>query len=126
MTTESTPGGLGSTEGLGPMPEPFGWVHDGLPSGELAFQKQAPDGFAALVLSTMHVYSYAQLRAAVAVKDARIEELEAADEGARVAYGHLSAQKRAAERECTHLRGLLDDAHAQIRRQAELLKGSDF
>ena len=58
---------------------------------------------------------------AVAVKDARIAELEATEEGARVAYGHLSAQKRAAERECTHLRGLLDDAHAQIRRQAELL-----
>lgn len=48
--------------------------------------------------------------------------LDAADEGARVAYGHLlSAQKRTLERECTHLRGLLDDAHAQIRRQAELL-----
>ena len=52
---------------------------------------------------------------------ARIAELEATEEGAKVAFGHVVEQKQAAERECAHLRGLLDDAHAQIRRQAELL-----
>jgi hypothetical protein len=39
-----------------------------MPDGGLAFQKHALEGFAALVHSTMPVYSHAQMREAVAAE----------------------------------------------------------
>lgn len=56
----------------------------------------------------------ARLRAAV-------QQLEAAEEGAKEAFGVVVQEKRDALAECQRLRLLLDDCHAQIRRQAALL-----
>jgi hypothetical protein len=47
---------------------------------------------------------------------ARIAELEATEEGAKVAFGHVVDAKRAAEKECKSTQELLDAAYAQIRR----------
>ena len=47
---------------------------------------------------------------------ARIAELEATEEGAKVAFGHVVENKRAAEKECMRLQGLLAAAYADIRR----------
>lgn len=47
---------------------------------------------------------------------ARVAELEATEEGAKVAFGHVVEQKRAAEKECMRLQGLLAAAYADIRR----------
>jgi len=52
---------------------------------------------------------------------AEVESLKLAEEGAKEAFGHVVEQKHAAEAECKRLRALLDDAHAQIRRQAALM-----
>lgn len=51
-----------------------------------------------------------------------IEALRATEIGARHAYSELILKKVEAEAEAKHLRGLLDDAHAQIRRQAALME----
>ena len=50
---------------------------------------------------------------------AKIEALELAEEGAKDAFGHVVQQKRDLEAECKRLRGLLDAAHADIRRMAQ-------
>jgi hypothetical protein len=47
---------------------------------------------------------------------ARVAELEATEEGAKLAFSHVVDAKRAAERECKRLQELLDAAYAQIRR----------
>lgn len=57
----------------------------------------------------------------VRAQDAEIEHLKLAEEGAKEAFRHVVEQKHAAEAECLRLRGLLDDAYAQIRRQAALM-----
>lgn len=50
---------------------------------------------------------------------ARIAELEASEEGAKVAFGHVVEKKQAAEKECMRLQGLLAAAYADIRRAAQ-------
>jgi len=50
---------------------------------------------------------------------ARIAELEATEEGAKTAFGHVVEQKQASERECMRLQGLLAAAYADIRRAAQ-------
>lgn len=49
---------------------------------------------------------------------ARVAELEATEDGAKVAFGHVVEQKRAAEKECMRLHGLLAAAYADIRRMS--------
>jgi hypothetical protein len=49
---------------------------------------------------------------------ADIADLQAAEEGAKTAFGHVVEQKQAAERECMRLQGLLAAAYADIRRAA--------
>ena len=122
MSTDD-PGRLASplTEQLGPVPARWYVVDaDGLATlcKDEADARESAAGYWSLY--PRRAPYRAVLLGDAATARARIAELEAADEGARVAYGHLSAQKRTLERDCTHLRGLLDDAHAQIRRQAEL------
>lgn len=50
-----------------------------------------------------------------------LEKLRATEEGAKEAFGAVVQEKHDALAECAKLRGLLDDCHAQIRRQAALL-----
>lgn len=57
---------------------------------------------------------------------ARIAELEATEEGAKVAFGHVVEQKRAAEKECVRLQGLLEAAYADIRRAAQATQGVGY
>ena len=47
---------------------------------------------------------------------ARVAELEATEEGAKVAFGHVVEQNQVAEKECMRLQGLLAAAYADIRR----------
>jgi hypothetical protein len=47
---------------------------------------------------------------------ARVEELEAAEEGAKTAFAHVVEQKHEVEAECMKLRRLLDAAYSDIRR----------
>lgn len=67
------------------------------------------------------VATLASERAANALLTERVQMLELAEEGAKVAFGHVVDAKRATEAECRKLQGLLDDAYAQIRRQAKLM-----
>jgi hypothetical protein len=48
----------------------------------------------------------------------RVQQLEAAEEGAAEAFGVVVQEKRDLEAECRRLRELLDSAYAQIRRMA--------
>lgn len=52
-----------------------------------------------------------------------LEKLRAAEIGAAEAFGVIVNDKHALQAECNRLRGLLDDCHAQIRRQAAMLAG---
>lgn len=54
--------GLGSSEGLGPLPKPDGWIYDGHPDG-LQFKRQAPTGIEALVRSSAPMFTAHQMRA---------------------------------------------------------------
>lgn len=51
----------------------------------------------------------------------RVQQLEAAEEGAKEAFSVVANDLSESRAECSRLRGLLDDCHAQIRRQAALL-----
>lgn len=53
---------------------------------------------------------------------AAVQQLEAAEEGAKEAFGVVVQEKHDALAECKRLRELLEDCHAQIRRQAALLQ----
>lgn len=50
-----------------------------------------------------------------------LEQLRAAEIGAAEAFGVIVNDKHALQNECARLRGLLDNCHAQIRRQAAML-----
>ena len=61
----------------------------------------------------------AELGAMVLNLAERTQALELAEEGAKEAFGHVVDQKRAAEKECMRLQGLLAAAYADIRRAAQ-------
>lgn len=67
------------------------------------------------------IATLASERAANALLTERVQMLEFAEEGAKEAFGAVVQDKRDAQAECNRLRKLLDDAHAQIRRQAKLM-----
>ena len=70
---------------------------------------------AELEQQTRHAIYEAEAAQLTAPLRARVAQLEAAEEGAKVAFSHVVDTKQAAEKECIRLRALLDAAYAQIR-----------
>ena len=56
---------------------------------------------------------------------AKVASLEAAEEGAKEAFGVVVQDKHDAQAECARLRELLTSAHAQIRKMADGLRSVD-
>jgi hypothetical protein len=57
---------------------------------------------------------------------AKVEELEATERGAKVAFAAVVEQKREALKECARLRGLLEAAYADIRRATQATRGVGY
>ncbi len=114
------PLGLGLGEGLGPLVEVLATWED--QNGAMcAILPSEWDALKQDVMDACVLQSPRMLRTEMQGLLAKVAELEATEEGAKTAFAHVVDSKRDLERENAKLRGLLDDARAQIRRQSALV-----
>ena len=92
------------------MPEADGWMG----ASVVDPQSKGPGWSEASVLATVRAVLAAQGDATATLRQ-RVAELEAAEEGAKEAFGHVVEAKQSAQRECERLRSLLEGAYAMVR-----------
>ncbi len=133
MSEPKSPAAAGPVElELGPnveMPAPLDYCYewDG-PFGTRKFSAASHNGRpptrSVPLFSAEQMHDYARACVLAATTECsqhwrvRLQDLEAAEEGAKEAFGVVVQEKRDALAECKRLRELLDSAYAQIRRMA--------
>jgi hypothetical protein len=128
MSDDATPAKVRLTDGLGHTLEPAAWQERQKLSNDQwthwyecqPFPRSAPRDFMIGLIPAQRrvLQSDEQLFDVLTKLQARVQELEAAEEGAKEAFGVVVEEKRYFQGECKRLQELLNSAYAQIRRMA--------
>jgi hypothetical protein len=127
-TPAGQPLALRLSEGLGHTLKPAAWQERQKMSNDQwthwyecqPFPRSAPRDFMIGLIPAQRrvLQSDDQILEALNSLQARVQELEAAEEGAKEAFGVVAEEKHYFQAECKRLQELLNSAHAQIRRMA--------